>query len=119
MTSRLTDTQVYDLMHAATNALGDKGGESDFGDFTLKSARRALFMLQMALVSNMENAKPPPQQETHKIDVMLTDPVYQALRRFVKNQNSVAGLGEHAAWMVGWFLSQIEELEYDQNVDQP
>lgn len=51
----LTDEDVHELLVAATYALGDAGGATVRGDTAIKAARRALALLQFALVSAMES----------------------------------------------------------------
>jgi hypothetical protein len=47
----LNDNQVHDRLHAAMEALGTADGETVHGDTALKSARRSLMLLQLAVVT--------------------------------------------------------------------
>lgn len=53
---KLTDEQAHDRLVAAREALGDDPGESTHASTALEAARRALVMLQLALVTSMEKA---------------------------------------------------------------
>lgn len=50
----LTDTEVYDRLHAALEALGKESGQTTRGDSALQVARRSLTALQLALVMSQE-----------------------------------------------------------------
>lgn len=47
----LNDNQVHDRLHAAIEALGSAIGETVHGDTALKSARRSLMLLQLAVLT--------------------------------------------------------------------
>jgi hypothetical protein len=51
---KLTDTEVYDLIHAAIGALGQKEGATARGDTSIKAARKGLRLLQLGLLMAME-----------------------------------------------------------------
>lgn len=50
MPPKLTDTEAYDLLFNARQALGDRDAETVRADTALTTARRALSMLQFALL---------------------------------------------------------------------
>jgi len=54
---KLTDTQVYDLLHAALLALGRDDGITATGDTALKTARRALGLLQASVLIKIDEAE--------------------------------------------------------------
>lgn len=60
----LSDTEAYDRLHAARLALGTEPGETTRGNTALEASRRALAILQAALLKGMENEedqrKTPP-----------------------------------------------------------
>jgi hypothetical protein len=51
---KLTDTEAYDRLFNARRALGDEEGETVRATTALKTARRALAMLQFALLQASE-----------------------------------------------------------------
>jgi len=54
MPPRLTDTEAYDLLFNAREALGDQDAETVRANTALTTARRALSMLQFALLQASE-----------------------------------------------------------------
>lgn len=64
----LNDNQVHDRLHAAMEALGNAEGETVHGDAALKTARRSLMLLQLAVVTGQakgeagnDNVKDPAE----------------------------------------------------------
>ncbi|WP_290687303.1 MULTISPECIES: hypothetical protein [unclassified Haematobacter] len=51
MSEKLNDDQVYERLHAALIALGAQDGETVRGDTAIKTARRAMLLLQLGLLS--------------------------------------------------------------------
>ncbi|MFG1330200.1 hypothetical protein V5F41_02990 [Xanthobacter autotrophicus] len=51
----LTDIEVHERLCAAAEAIGDASGVTIRGNTALETARRALVMLQLALVQAMED----------------------------------------------------------------
>jgi hypothetical protein len=65
MPDPVDDTQAYALLHDALMALGRASGRTVRGDTALKTARRALTLLQIALVAageakDRERTSSPP-----------------------------------------------------------
>ena len=56
----LTDNQVHDRLHAAMEAIGSNSGKTVHGDTALKSARKALLMLQLGVVTAQAKADEAP-----------------------------------------------------------
>lgn len=54
MPPKLTDTEAYDLLFNAREALGDQDAETVRANTALTTARRALSMLQFALLQASE-----------------------------------------------------------------
>lgn len=54
MPPKLTDNEVYDLLFNAREALGDQDAETVRANTALTTARRALSMLQFALLQAAE-----------------------------------------------------------------
>lgn len=54
MPPKLTDTEAYDLLFKAREALGDQEAETVRANTALTTARRALAMLQFALLQASE-----------------------------------------------------------------
>lgn len=59
---KLSDIDVYQRLIDASDALGEDTGETVRGDTALKAARRALTLLQMALVKAMDDASRPADE---------------------------------------------------------
>jgi hypothetical protein len=55
---KLTDIEVYDLLHAAVLPIMYAKGETAFGETTLRTAEKALFTLQMAALVKAEGIDP-------------------------------------------------------------
>ena len=57
---KLTDNEVHDRLCAASDALGDQDAQTVQGQSALETARRALLLLQFALVKAGDDYLPPP-----------------------------------------------------------
>ena len=55
----LNDTEVWDRLHAALEALGEDDGVTKAGLTALRSARRTLVLLQMAVLKSQEDQQEP------------------------------------------------------------
>lgn len=55
----LNDTEVWDRLHAALDAIGDEKGATTHGDTALRSGRRTLILLQMAVLKAQEAEQEP------------------------------------------------------------
>jgi len=67
MPPKLTDTEAYDLLFNARQALGDRDAETVRADTALTTARRALSMLQFALLQASE-------QNTDHVEGVIDQP---------------------------------------------
>lgn len=67
MPPRLTDTEAYDLLFNAREALGDQEAETVRANTALTTARRALAMLQFALLQASE-------ENTDHVDGVIDQP---------------------------------------------
>lgn len=56
---KLTDEQVWNRLHVASEALGSEKGASVAGDTALSAARRALALLQMGVLKASEADQEP------------------------------------------------------------
>jgi hypothetical protein len=54
---KLSDEQVWNRLHAASEALGREGGATTAGNTALEAARRSLILLQMGVLKSSEDAK--------------------------------------------------------------
>ena len=63
---KLTDTEAYDLLHKAAEVLSSGQGATVRAETALRAGEKMLFLLQMGLVSAMENDGDDP--------TCLTDP---------------------------------------------
>ena len=61
---KLNDEQVWNCLHAASEALGDAKGETTAGDTALTAARRALVLLQMGILKSAEADQEPFEGQT-------------------------------------------------------
>jgi hypothetical protein len=59
MAKKLNDTEVWDRLHAALEALGEDDGATTAGGTAIRSARRTLILLQMAVLKSQEEAQEP------------------------------------------------------------
>jgi len=57
MPAPLSDDEVYEALHRALLALGTAGGATIRADTALKTARKALTILEMGLLKAMEEGK--------------------------------------------------------------
>lgn len=65
MTNKLlNDTEVWDALHAALEALGEHDGATTAGGSAIRSARRALILLQMAVLKSQEAEQEPFERPT-------------------------------------------------------
>lgn len=60
---KLSDTEVYQRLIDASDALGAKEAKSVRGNTALKAARRALTLIQMGLLKAIETEPPSPPSE--------------------------------------------------------
>lgn len=67
MPPKLTDTEAYDLLFNAREALGDQEAETARANTALTTARRALAMLQFALLQASE-------QNTDHVEGVIDQP---------------------------------------------
>ncbi len=59
MAKKLNDTEVWDALHAALEALGENDGATMAGGTAMRSARRALILLQMGVLKSAEADQEP------------------------------------------------------------
>ncbi|WP_240233617.1 hypothetical protein [Devosia lacusdianchii] len=59
MAKKLNDTEVWDRLHAALEALGEDDGLTTAGGTAIRSARRTLILLQMAVLKSQEAEQEP------------------------------------------------------------
>lgn len=55
----LNDTEVWNRLHAALESLGEDEGATKAGGTALRSARRTLILLQMAVLKSSEAQQEP------------------------------------------------------------
>jgi hypothetical protein len=70
---KLTDTEAYDLLHKAAEVLASGKGESVRAETALRAGEKMLFLLQMGLVSAMENNGDNPTRLTDPSPAQLPD----------------------------------------------
>jgi len=118
MGARLSDEQIYDLVHRMLLLVRGKRGQTELGDGAIDAMTTFMDAIQQSLIVNMDGlGDKMPTPEMIEIKLRLPREAHDGLQRYIKDQQPRPSLQGAIAYAIGGLLARTGHFR--ETIDGP